>query len=84
MICNELQNTLRERYPEAKQFISGGGHPVAAECTVKTDKVSFLNVLTRVTEVLNEMNSIDKLNTNGSLNETQKAKAKQLGLDYIK
>ena len=84
MICNELQDTLRERYPESKQFISGGGHPVAAECTVKTDKVTFLNVLTRVTEVLNEMSSIDKLYTNGSLNETQKAKAKQLGLDYIK
>lgn len=84
MICNELQDTLRERYPESKQFISGGGHPVAAECTVKTDKVTFLNVLTRVTEVLNEMSSIDKLYTNGALNETQKAKAKQLGLDYIK
>ena len=85
MICNELQDSLRERYPESRQFISGGGHPVAAECTVKTDKVSFLQVLTRVTEVLTEMDNMDKLaSTKKGLNAKQKARAKQIGLDYLK
>ncbi len=83
MICNELQDSLRARYPESKQFISGGGHPVAAECTVKTDKVSFRQVLTRVTEVLTEMDEMDKLASKTTLNEEQKARAKQIGLDYL-
>jgi hypothetical protein len=84
MICHELQDSLRNRYPESKQVISGGGHPVAAECTVKTDKVTFLNVLTRVTEVLTEMDKLDKAYSNGPLNDEQKKRAKELGLDYIK
>ena len=84
MICHELQDSLRERYPEFKQVISGGGHPFAAECTVKTDKVTYLNVLTRVNEVINEMNDLDKLANKGTLTEAQKTRAKQLGLDYIK
>ena len=83
MICNELQESLRARYPEAKQFISGGGHPVAAECTVKTDKVTFQQVLTRVVEVLSEMFEMDKLATKQSLTDEQKARAKAIGLDYL-
>lgn len=83
MICHELQESLRARYPESKQVISGGGHPVAAECTVKTNKVSFLQVLTRVTEVLTEMDNLDKLSATSTLNAEQKARAKAIGLDYL-
>lgn len=83
-ICGELQDSMQQRYAEFKDKISGGGHPKAAECTFKTDKVTFLNVLTRVTEVLSEMKQLDILASSGSLNDTQKARADKLGLEYLK
>ena len=81
--CAEMQDSLKARFPEGAYAVSGGGHPVAAECTVKTNKITFLNVLTRVTEVLSEMDNLDKLASKGSLNEEQKARAAKLGLEYL-
>ncbi|PKL46738.1 MAG: hypothetical protein CVV42_15340 [Candidatus Riflebacteria bacterium HGW-Riflebacteria-2] len=83
-ICGELQDSMQARYADYKDKISGGGHPKAAECTVKTDKVPFMNVLTRVTEVLSEMQALDAAAKAGSLNDTQKARADKLGLEYLK
>ncbi len=83
-ICGELQDSMQQRFPEYKDKISGGGHPKAAECTFKTDKVTFLQVLTRVTEVLSEMDSLDRLASKGSLDATQTARADKLGLEYLK
>jgi hypothetical protein len=73
---------MQEIYAPYKDKISGGGHPKAAECTVKTAEVPFLNVLTRVTEVLGEMQNLDK--NKNSLDEKQTARADKLGLAYLK
>jgi hypothetical protein len=81
-ICGELQDSMQEIYAPYKDKISGGGHPKAAECTVKTAEVPFLNVLTRVTEVLGEMQNLDK--NKNSLDEKQTARADKLGLAYLK
>lgn len=83
-ICGELQDSLQVRYADYKDKISGGGHPKAAECTVKTDKVNFMNVLSRVTEVLGEMQALDQQARTGQLDATQKARADKLGLEYLK
>lgn len=76
--CGEMQDSLKEKYPEVAACISGGGHPKAAECTIKTDKVTFLNVLTRVTEVLSEMKAIDE-----DPSSHDKPRAEKLGLEYL-
>lgn len=83
-ICGELQDSMQQRYADYKDKISGGGHPRAAECTVKTDKVPFMNVLTRVTEVLSEMQKLDAAAKIGKLDEAQQARADKLGLEYLK
>ena len=83
-ICGELQDSMQARYADYKDKISGGGHPKAAECTVKTDKVPFMNVLTRVTEVLSEMQALDAQAKAGQLSDSQKARADKLGLEYLK
>jgi hypothetical protein len=81
-ICGELQDSMRQIYAPYKDKISGGGHPKAAECTVKTEKVPFMNVLTRVVEVLKEMKEID--GTREHLDEHQRTRADKLGLEYLK
>ncbi|GAB4279886.1 MAG: hypothetical protein Kow0029_24040 [Candidatus Rifleibacteriota bacterium] len=83
-ICGELQDSMQQKYAPYKDKISGGGHPKAAECTVKTSEVPFLNVLTRVTEVLSEMQALDIAAAKGGLNDAQKARAEKLGLEYLK
>ncbi len=83
-ICGELQDSMQEIYPEFKDKISGGGHPKAAECTIKTANVPFLNVLTRVTEVLNEMKTLHNKAKSEKLNEEEAARANKLGLEYLK
>lgn len=83
-ICGELQDSMQQIYAPYKTFISGGGHPKAAECTVKTGAVPFMNVLTRVTEVLSEMQKLDLLAASSTLNPEQKARADKLGLEYLK
>lgn len=83
-ICGELQDSMQQRYADCKDKISGGGHPKAAECTVKTAKVPFLNVLTRVTEVLSEMQNLDAIARNKGLDAAQQARADKLGLEYLK
>ncbi len=82
--CGELQDSMQSRFADYKDKISGGGHPKAAECTFKTDKVSFLQVLTRVTEVLSEMQLHDHIARTGKLDDAQKARADKLGLEYLK
>jgi len=82
--CGELQDSMQKRYADYKDKISGGGHPKAAECTFKTDKVTFCDVLTRVTEVLSEMQLHDRLAAAGKLDDAQKARADKLGLEYLK
>jgi hypothetical protein len=83
-ICGELQDSMQNIYAPYKDKISGGGHPKAAECTVKTAEVPFMNVLSRVTEVLSEMQAIDIAAAKSDLNDTQKARADKLGLEYLK
>ena len=82
--CGELQDSMQSRFADYKDKISGGGHPKAAECTFKTDKVSFLNVLTRVTEVLSEMQQLDRAAANKVMDAAQKARSEKLGLEYLK
>ena len=83
-ICGELQDSMQAMYSDYKDKISGGGHPKAAECTVKTENVPFIKVLTRVTEVLNEMKDLHDKAQAGNLTEEQAARADKLGLDYLK
>lgn len=83
-ICGELQDSMQVKYADYKDKISGGGHPKAAECTVKAAEVPFMNVLTRVTEVLSEMQMLDAKASAGKLDDTQKARADKLGLEYLK
>lgn len=83
-ICGELQDSMQEMYSEFKAKISGGGHPKAAECTVKTDKVPFVKVLARVSEILNEMHNMDVKFNNGNLTEADIKRSDKLGLDYMK
>lgn len=83
-ICGELQDSMQRIYAPFKDKISGGGHPKAAECTVRTAEVPFMNVLTRVTEVLSEMQALDKEAASGALSEEKKARADKLGLEYLK
>ncbi|MEW6710781.1 MAG: DHH family phosphoesterase [Candidatus Riflebacteria bacterium] len=83
-ICGELQDSMQRIYAPFKDKISGGGHPKAAECTVRTAEVPFMNVLTRVVEVLGEMKSLEKLAAEKELDDSQKARADKLGLEYLK
>ncbi len=82
--CGEMQDSMQKRYADYKDKISGGGHPKAAECTFRTDKVTFLNVLTRATEILSEMQQLDHLSGTAKLDDTQQARAEKLGLEYLK
>ncbi|NLM17918.1 MAG: hypothetical protein GX221_09395 [Candidatus Riflebacteria bacterium] len=82
--CGYLQDSSREKYPQHKDAISGGGHPVAAECTFRTPEIPFLTVLSRVTNQLCEMNRLDNLAKKTALTAEQKETAAKLGLDYLK
>jgi hypothetical protein len=83
-ICGELQDSMQEIYSPWKDKISGGGHPKAAECIVKTGEVPFVKVLKRVTEVLDEMYTLDKKAKETTLDSSQKERADKLGLEYLK
>ncbi len=82
-LCGTLQNVLQARFPEHKAVISGGGHPKAAECTVKTPQVTFFQVLHQVMAQLNEMRELDLAWRAGSLNFEQSTRARDLGLEYV-
>lgn len=80
--CGNLQDSLKEKYPQFKDFISGGGHPRAAECTIKTSGVTFFQVLQQALGQLGEMNNLDELYRTGGLKGEQKEMAIKLGLEY--
>jgi len=81
--CGNMQNTLQARFPEFKSLISGGGHPKAAECTIKTGKVTFFQVLSQAMAQLNEMRDLDLLWRDGKLSGKPVAKAREIGLEYV-
>jgi len=81
--CGQLQNILQERFPKFKECISGGGHPKAAECTVKTDQVSFMTVLNQVVSQLSEMAEVDLRVQEGKASKVQKKRVAELGLEYL-
>lgn len=82
--CAELQDSLHVIYPDLKDKISGGGHPRAAGFTVKTDKVPFVTILAKATQILNEMLQIDAKYQNNSLSVIDKGRSVKLGLEYMK
>ncbi len=82
--CTQMQNTLRQRYPGAVDKISGGGHPFAAECTIKVEKPRALDVLDLVIQQLREMTELDAKAREGSLNKSKKERCQELGLHYLK
>lgn len=82
-ICGSLQDALQAKYAKYKDKISGGGHPRAAECTVRTADVTFFNVLSLLTTHLNEMNEIDQKFAEGKPNKGLAKRAKELGLEYL-
>lgn len=79
-ICGYLQDFLRETYPDFKHLISGGGHPKAAECTIRTAAVPFVKVLGYVLANLNEMATFA---AQDSLTPVQRERAVRLGMDYL-
>jgi|GEM_PF-401499 len=84
--CGQLESSLQGKYPQHKDKISGGGHPRAAECTVRTSGVSFLAVISQVVGQLTEMSEIDhrwKDNKTNRMSKGQFKRAKELGLEYI-
>lgn len=80
--CGEMQNFFHESYPELKGNVSGGGHPRAAECTVRTPAIPFLKVLESVTKRLWEMSEVDRKWKEGPA-EALRMRAQELGLEYI-
>ncbi len=82
-ICGSLQDALQAKYAKYKDKISGGGHPRAAECTVRTTDVTFFNVLSQLMAHLNEMSEIDQKYTEGKPNKGLAKRAKELGLEYL-
>ncbi|MBF0502184.1 MAG: hypothetical protein HQM09_18735 [Candidatus Riflebacteria bacterium] len=81
--CGQLQDILRAKYPKYKDLISGGGHPRAAECIIRTDGVSFLNVLNQIVDQLAEMSEVDARCRDGKANKNQKKRVTELGLEYL-
>ncbi|MFZ2956730.1 MAG: DHH family phosphoesterase [Candidatus Ozemobacteraceae bacterium] len=81
--CGQLQDALKAKYPKYRDFISGGGHPRAAECTIRTEGVSFLNVLNQVSDQLTEMVEIDARCREGKAIKNQKKRVGELGLEYL-
>lgn len=80
--CGGMQNSFHADYPELKSCVSGGGHPVAAECTIRTDKIPFLTVLNRVTGRLQEMRELDA-KCRESKDDASLKRALELGLEYL-
>ncbi|MBI3038200.1 hypothetical protein HYY75_03985 [bacterium] len=81
--CKSLQDTLQGKFPKFKDLISGGGHPRAAECTIRTNGVTFVTVLSHVISQLMEMVEIDARYQDGKMTKHQKKRAVELGLEYF-
>jgi len=81
--CNQLQNYMQGRYPQFRDLISGGGHPKAAECVVRTGEVPFIDVLSYVVSQLSEMKEIDQKCRDPEGVKNNKSRAFELGLEYI-
>ncbi|HRY28604.1 MAG TPA: DHH family phosphoesterase [Elusimicrobiota bacterium] len=80
--CGQLAGALQTKFPKQKDVISGGGHPRAAECTVRTGEVPFIKVLHEVVLQLNEMSELDN-RSRAAAEGSHQARAKELGLDYL-
>lgn len=81
--CGGMQNLFHQKYPKFKNFISGGGHPRAAECTIKTGGVTFVQVLGHVMNRLGEMADIQQAYAEKTFTADLKKRAGELGLDYL-
>jgi hypothetical protein len=81
--CGRLQDVLQARFPAVKERISGGGHPKAAECTIRTDQVSYLEVLEQVVKHLREMDDFTRQIGAGKAPADQVKRAQELGLEYL-
>lgn len=82
--CGRLADALQKEFPEFKGKISGGGHPRAAECTVRTGQASFPLVIERVVGQLNEMARFNNKWAGKSLSDEQKKEATEIGLDFLR
>ncbi len=82
-ICGLMERTLQANFPELKDKISGGGHPRAAECTVKTDRLPFHKVLSQLLSHLGEMSEADAAAKKGKLPPDRQKRALELGLEYL-
>jgi len=81
--CGQMEATLKNNFSRYKEYISGGGHPRAAECTIKTGGVAFISVLSQVMAQLQEMAEIDQKAREGKMSKNHKKRALELGLEYL-
>lgn len=81
--CNQLATTLQTKFPNQKNFISGGGHPRAAECMAKSSAILFYQILSQVIDQLSEMADLDRRLQKSNENKEDKKRAVELGLDYF-
>ncbi len=81
--CNGMQNLFHQKYAQYKSAVSGGGHPRAAECTVRTGGIPFLTVLSEALGRLGEMADIQRKVQDNAFSSELKKRAADLGLDYL-
>jgi hypothetical protein len=81
--CGQMQDLLQKKYEKFKDCISGGGHPRAAECTIRTAEVPFITVMKHVIEQISEMADIDQKSKDSKQRKNLKKRAVELGLEYL-
>lgn len=81
--CGELQDSMQKRYADYKDKIMAAVTQKRLNALSRPTR-SLRDVLTRVTEVLSEMQLHDRPAAAGKLDDAQKARADKLGLEYLK
>lgn len=79
MICGNLAERLVAKFGH-KGTISGGGHPLAAECKTRTSGVPMHLALLEFFELMKDMGDLAMKPT---LTEEERRRAKSLALDYL-
>ncbi|MFB6357153.1 MAG: DHH family phosphoesterase [bacterium] len=81
-IASELADRVVERYGDPGKN-TGGGHPPAAELTLRTDGIRPLGPLRLLMSQLDELKEFAESDNRGELSEDERERAVKLGLKYL-
>lgn len=81
-IAGELASRIQERYGGEEEN-TGGGHPPAAEMTVRSDGVEPLGPTSILLNLLDELRAFAEKADEGTINGEERETAERLGLSYL-